>query len=78
MFNEKDLQLLGDVFTLARLQVVTATPNDEAGIINIINFKAAILKQMEEANKALEGLEANKPEEIVIGHSSEEGGQLSE
>lgn len=78
MFVEKDLQLLGDVFTLARLQVVTATPKDEAGIVNIINFKTSILKQMEEANKALERLESNKPEEIKIGHSSEEGGQLSE
>ncbi len=53
MFVEKDLQLLSEVFSLARLQVVNASPDNENAIVNIINFKNVILKKIEAANKEL-------------------------
>jgi hypothetical protein len=77
MFVEKDLQLLGEVFTLARLHTVNSAPDNEAAIVNIINFKNVIVQKIEAANKELgaEIVPEVRTEEVV---GEDKGSQLSE
>ena len=62
MFIEQDLKLLGEVFSLSRVQTVNSQPNNRQALENLMNFEAIIKNKMIEANKAL-GAEISIPEE---------------
>lgn len=60
MFVEKDFGLLGEIFSLARVQTVNGNPKDRTALENVMNFEAIFKGKMVEANKAL-GAELPEP-----------------
>ena len=60
MFVEKDFTLLGEIFSLARVQTVNSDPQNRTGLENIMNFEAIFKGKMVEANKELGEDELNK------------------
>jgi len=53
MFVEKDFTLLGEVFSLARVQTVNSDPQNRTGLENMMNFEVILKGKMDEVNKEL-------------------------
>ena len=53
MFVEKDFKLLGEVFSMARVQTVNAQPNNRQALENLMNFEAIFKGKLGEVNTQL-------------------------
>mgnify|MGYP003640905667 CR=1 FL=1 len=68
MFTEKDLSLLSEVFSLARVQTVNSDPKGRQALENVMNFEAIFAKKCGDANTALgfeEKAEASTPVDVI-------------
>ena len=61
MFLEKDLEIMGEIFSMARVNCVNTDPKNRSLIENVMNFEAIIKGKLAEANKQL-GFEEQVPE----------------
>ena len=61
MFLEKDFEILGEIFSMARVNCVNTDPKNRSLLENVMNFEAIIKGKFTEANKQL-GFEEEVPE----------------
>lgn len=50
MFTEQDFKFIGEVFSLARMQVVNSQPNNRQALENIMNYEAVLTNKLTQVN----------------------------
>lgn len=51
MFTEQDFKFIGEVFSLARMQVVNSQPNNRQALENIMNYEAILINKLAQVNE---------------------------
>lgn len=62
MLDKGYFQLLEQVFTLARVQICNAQPNDKASLAKLLELENDLVSRLEEYNTLLEREEMLKPD----------------
>ena len=53
MFLKKDFDILGEIFSMARINCVNTDPKNRELLENVMNFEAIVKGKLDEANKQL-------------------------
>ena len=80
MFLEQDFKLLGEVFSMARVQTVNSQPSNRQALENLMNFEAIFKDKLGKANEGLGAEEVIESEPIVDGapvDTHEESGDVA-
>lgn len=65
MFTEQDFKFIGEVFSLARVQVVTSQPNNRQALENLMNYEAVLTNKLTQVNGDT-GEEVNEEANAII------------
>lgn len=65
MFTEQDFKFIGEVFSLARVQIVTSQPNNRQALENIMNYEAILINKLTQVNGETEE-EVNEEPNVII------------
>lgn len=65
MFTEQDFKFIGEVFSLARVQVVTSQPNNRQALENLMNYEAVLTNKLTQVNGET-GEEINEEANAII------------
>lgn len=65
MFTEQDFKFIGEVFSLARVQLVTSQPNNRQALENLMNYEAVLTNKLTQVNGETEE-EVNEEPNVII------------
>lgn len=63
MFVEQDFKFLTELFSLARLQIVTSQPQNRQALENIMNYEVILKDKMSKTNDTLNVAESEEVSE---------------
>ena len=66
MFLEKDFEILGEIFSMARVNCVNTDPKNRSLLENVMNFEAIMKGKLSEANKQLGFVEETPEPEVEM------------